>query len=970
MTEFAIGQRWMSESENRLGLGMVVGVDPRTVSVLFPAADEQRVYALASAPLTRVLFHVGDMVKSHEGWQLQIQNIQELKGVISYQGIRMDTGESAVLAEIGLDHNISFSKPQDRLFAAQIDRNEHFELRYQALKHQQAQFQSPLRGLRGIRAGLIPHQLHIASEVGHRIAPRVLLADEVGLGKTIEAGMILQLQLFSGKVERALILVPETLQHQWLVEMLRRFNLSFSLFDEERCQDFDTCGDESAVENPFDSESLVICSLDWLVKQPQRAEQLRQAKWDLLIVDEAHHLQWSENQPSREYQLVESLAKCIAAVLLLTATPEQLGQASHFARLKLLDPERFYDYQAFIAEQKQYQPVADAVNRLLNEATLSIEEQNTIVGLLAEQDNEPLLNIINSPKSQAEQQHARQALISSLIDRHGTSRVLFRNTRQAVKGFPNRTLHQLQLILPKQYQNALKVWHALGEEVADDVVFYPEMLFQKLNPEAAWWEFDPRIEWLMTFLKNHRGDKILLICQHANTVIQLEQILREKEGIRAAIFHEKMSIIGRDKAAAYFAQQEDGAQILLSSTIGSEGRNFQFATHLVLFNLPANPDLLEQCIGRLDRIGQQQDIQIYVPFFAESSQQLLVQWYHDGLNGFEQPCPMGAALFAEHQVRLQQFLTGSADRGAFMPFVNATRQQRDRLKQALEHGRDRLLELNSNGGETAQQLARDIEADDAATDLIQFSLSLFDIIGLEQEDIGEKSIVIRPTGHMLVPDFPGIKEEGSTVTFDRQLALAREELEFLTWDHPMIRNGIDLITSGDIGKSAVSLLINKGLPAGTLLVELIYVVEVQAPPSLQLTRFLPPTLVRLLLDSKGNDLAEKVGFNALQKQLKPMGKNMANKIVKMTRHAVEQALQQAALQVAQKAQRLIDQAKAQAEQQLNEEYQRLTALQTVNKNIRLDEIATLAQLKQQSLQQLQQAGWRLDSLRLIVSNKE
>lgn len=120
-------------------------------------------------------------------------------------------------------------------------------------------------------------------------------------------------------------------------------------------------------------------------------------------------------------------------------------------------------------------------------------------------------------------------------------------------------------------------------------------------------------------MKNHRDEKILVICKQADTAIQLEQVLREKEAIRSAVFHEKMSIVERDKASAYFAQQEDGAQVLISSSIGSEGRNFQFARRLVLFNLPDNPDLLEQSIGRLDRIGQKHDIEIYVPCFNHST---------------------------------------------------------------------------------------------------------------------------------------------------------------------------------------------------------------------------------------------------------------------------------------------------------------------------------------------------------------
>ena len=121
-----------------------------------------------------------------------------------------------------------------------------------------------------------------------------------------------------------------------------------------------------------------------------------------------------------------------------------------------------------------------------------------------------------------------------------------------------------------------------------------------------------------------------MICHLAHTAQHLVQVLREKEGIRAALFHEGMSIVERDRAAAYFAEEE-GAQVLVSSAIGSEGRNFQFSHCLVLFDLPPNPDALEQAIGRLDRIGQQQDIDIYQPYIKDSSDELLARWYHEGL---------------------------------------------------------------------------------------------------------------------------------------------------------------------------------------------------------------------------------------------------------------------------------------------------------------------------------------------------
>ncbi|WP_427835339.1 RNA polymerase-associated protein RapA [Actinobacillus pleuropneumoniae] len=968
---FVVGQRWISESENNLGLGIVTASDNRTVTIQFPAAEEERIYALSVAPLTRVQFQKGDRINSVEGWQLDVEEVVENQGFIIYLGKRADSGEEAVLPEMQLDHKVSFSKPQDRLFSAQIDRSDRFALRYRALQHQQAQFQSPLRGMRGIRASLIPHQLHIAKEVGQRVAPRVLLADEVGLGKTIEAGMILQQQLFSGRVERVLVLVPESLQHQWLVEMLRRFNLKFSLFDEERCSDFDKADEDGndVSENPFDSEALVIASIDWLESSPNRAKQVLASHWDMLIVDEAHHLAWSENEPSVGYQFVERLSKQTPAVLLLTATPEQLGQESHFARLALLDSDRFYDYHSFVAEQKDYKPVADAVATLLNDKPLSNDEQNSIAELLSEKDTEPMFKVINSEKSKENDRlQVRQELIRELIDRHGTSRVLFRNTRQGVKGFPHRVYHQITLEMPSQYTNALKVMGMMGGVTKDDQL-YPERLFQRMNPAAKWADFDPRIEWLITFLKNHRDEKILVICKQADTAIALEQILREREAIRSAVFHEKMSIVERDRASAYFAQMEEGAQVLISSSIGSEGRNFQFASNLVLFNLPDNPDLLEQSIGRLDRIGQKNDIQIHVPCFENSMQMILATWYHQGLNAFEETCPMGAALFREFGEELEIFLKNPQAVG-FDEFLAKTFKRQQHLKAELEQGRDRLLELNSNGGEAAQELAEAIAKEDNNPHLVNFALSLFDVIGLEQEDLGEQSIVISPTGHMLVPDFPGIAEDGTTVTFDRQLALMREDVEFLTWDHPMIRNGIDLITSGYIGKSAISLLINKHLPAGTLLLEAIYMVETQAPKSLNLTRFLPPTPVRILLDNKGNDMAAQVSFTGLEKQLKPVNKQMANKIAKMAQADIKKLISISEQKISVKLPELIEKASQEADSILSAELHRLTSLQAVNKNIRADEIEALEQQRVDSLNQIALANWRLDSLRVIVSNKE
>ena len=252
------------------------------------------------------------------------------------------------------------------------------------------------------------------------------------------------------------------------------------------------------------------------------------------------------------------------------------------------------------------------------------------------------------------------------------------------------------------------------------------------------------------------------------------------------------------------------------------------------------------------------------------------------------------------------------------------------------------------------------------TSLIAFSMNLFDIVGINQDDRGENLIVLTPSDHMLVPDFPGLPEDGCTITFERDVALSREDAQFITWEHPLIRNGLDLILSGDTGSSTISLLKNKALPVGTLLLELIYVVEAQAPKQLQLNRFLPATPVRMLLDKNGNNLAAQVEFESFNRQLSAVNRHTGSKLVNAVQQDVHAILQQGEAQIAKAAQGLIDAARNEADEKLTAELSRLEALKAVNPNIRDDELAAIESNRQQVMDALAQAGWRLDALRLIV----
>ncbi|MCG6900538.1 MAG: RNA polymerase-associated protein RapA, partial [Gammaproteobacteria bacterium] len=445
MSDFAPGQRWVNYAELQLGLGTVLSVDLRTVTLVFLASGETRTYAMQTAPLTRVHFTPGDKIRSHEGWSLTVEQVNEQGELLTYTGIN-DAGNRVELPEGKLDSHLQLNRPAERLFTGQIDQDRWFELRYQTLQHLNRLAHNELRGLAGGRTSLIPHQLYIAHEVANRYAPRVLLADEVGLGKTIEAGLILHQQLLTERARRILIVVPESLLHQWLVEMLRRFNLSFSILDEDRCS---AITESSGQDNPFHAEQQVLCTLGFFMASPERHQQAVAGNWDLLVVDEAHHLQWSPGKVSPEYRLIEELARATRGVLLLTATPEQLGKESHFARLRLLDPDRFPDFDAFIEEESAYEPVANAVQALLDNQPLDAQSVGALHSLLQEADSQALLECALGDASNTQQQSsARAQLVEQLLDRHGTGRVLFRNTRSAVKGFPGRAVLSYPLAAP------------------------------------------------------------------------------------------------------------------------------------------------------------------------------------------------------------------------------------------------------------------------------------------------------------------------------------------------------------------------------------------------------------------------------------------------------------------------------------------------------------------------------------------
>lgn len=965
MYDFKPGQRWISDADLQLGLGTVLAVEARTVSISFLATDETRNYARQSAPLTRAVFSVGDSLPSHEGWLLTVETVTEHEGLLTYYGTDED-GNKAELAEGLLANVIQLNRPVERLFNGHIDRDKWFQLRYQTLLHRNRLARTELHGLTGSRASLIPHQLYIAHEVAHRYAPRVLLADEVGLGKTIEAGLILHHQLLTERAKRVLIVVPETLLHQWLVEMLRRFNLHFSVFDKERCDALDA---SSGQDNPFHTEQLILCSLDFLSRHQNRFQQAVKGDWDLLVVDEAHHLQWSEQAPSPEYQMIEQLAAHTEGVLLLTATPEQLGKASHFARLRLLDPHRFSDFDAFVEEEKSYEPIARAVEVLLAEQVLDDTVFKIIASTIQESDNQQLLDTLrNTGIDSAENLQARKELVELLLDRHGTGRILFRNTRAAVKGFPDRRVIAEPLPIPTPYSACLAGFQT-AEVSEPQLLLCPELLYQaSVGREAPHWtRIDPRINWLANTLKQLRLEKVLVITASMQSALDIAQALKVQIGMHASVFHEQMSLVERDRAAAYFADKAEGSQLLVCSEIGSEGRNFQFAHHLVLFDLPLNPDLLEQRIGRLDRIGQTETINIHVPYLENSAQAVMFHWYHQGLDAFKHTCPAGQTVFLQVESALKDALhQQQTSLDALSELISTTQTANRELNDALHKGRDKLLEYNSFRPDIANALKEHAELEDASDDLLHYMDAAFDCFGVHLGEHRTGSYIIQPGEHMVTP-FPGLHDDGMTITYSRDVALANEDIHFLAWEHPMVINAMDMVLSSEFGNAVVSSVQHQDVKPGTLLLESLYLFEAVGHSSHQSSRYLPPTMIRILVDEHGNSDYPGLLHGVINSHQELVPVEIAKQVIQLKKTVIRELVSVSEDLAKAQTPKIIAAAHKQIEQTFTQEIARLKALRKVNPNVREEEIQFFEQQLQSLARLFDSAKLRLDALRVIIA---
>lgn len=1002
MINFKVGQRYVSQSEPTLGLGVVTEVQDRIVKISFPAVNDIRMYrSMGGAPVERFILAVGDCAKSEKGVSFTIEKVNEVDGLVVYVS---STGKSIKESELNAKISIARSKALfEALSLGKVSKSAEFLRRELSMNLLCRWISSPVRGMIGPRTNMILHQYYLCARACSTPSlPRLMLSDEVGLGKTIEAGMIWHSLKARGRVSKTLIIVPETLKHQWLVEMKRRFNHLFTLVDEGYVKSVLINEDKDAPENApniFAQSNDIICSIDFLMNQAALVEDLLKVNWDMVIIDEAHHLVCEDNTPSHPYLLANAVIARSKGALLLTGTPVQLDPETHFNSLKMLDPVRFVDYGKFLESQNEYRKLAKDLEKLPMESTskLSWEDISKCV---------PKKSIIHSwLEQESAQSLPADEWIRRIVDAVGTGSVVFRNTRKSVGGFPKRVLDAIELEPNPKYREMVNIaseeeLNAYSDDASNMCTDIQENGLLCTNYTDAW-HMDERFVWLKSFLKEHKDDKVLLICESIQVVKALETLLDDFIGADAfSVFHEEMSIMARDKGAAKFSRA-NGANLLIASEIGSEGRNFQFAHHLILFDLPLSAALVEQRIGRLDRIGQTKDIIVHVPYVKGSAQDVMFRWYNSALNIFTSPMIAGGELFLKYT---DELITALAEpKEAFETFVKdvipKVKKDCDQMRRDIENGRDRLLEFNSRNPEKAKWIVDEIKRIDAMPELKSLVFDSLSSRGLEIEksvipncyviNMGteveagsvpgmQETVGVTSKGGRVVQNVGNFEESESgdtdsrfscasslTVTFDRNVAMLHDEVDFISLEHPLASGVIDYETSLNNGAIACDMWLNSNMRG--LVMQYNFAVDFSILEEWGVSDIAGPKYMTALVNSLGEDLTQKV-LELKKAELKDVSVPQGNAAVNMTiKYFEKEGLAIARRIINAKAKEIAEVSANAVEERLEFEYQRANHL--LGMRGKSGDSEMLKKMRKNILERkkaILTPQLRLDSIRLLV----
>lgn len=495
--------------------------------------------------------------------------------------------------------------------------------------------------LSSLASGIIPlpHQLHVLNRAMETNNIRYILADEVGLGKTIEAGMIIRELKSRGLVSRILVVCPTGLVTQWVSEMQEKFHEKFQVilpsdYDTIRrlTDNDDVYGQFDQVISPMDSIKPIEKHAGWSEEKVEKYNEERiyaiiNSGWDLIIIDEAHRVAGSSGEVAR-YKLGNLLAQASPYLLLLSATPHN-GKTEPFLRLiRLLDADAFPNAKSIVREQvapflirTEKREAIDNngnllfKNRITHLVTISWDERNNLQRELYEMVSSYVAKTYNKALRNRKK---NMCLIFLLIIMQRMVTSSTAAIRQSLERRLNVPLEQRTCVgnLREEDLDELNIEDGVEdalEAISLDMELEIEELKQiiSLAKQAQFQNQDAKVEPLLNeidaILSEDRTQKVIIFTEFVATQTYLQELLVNR-GYTVTILNGGMSIDERNAAMQEF---KTSTSIFISTDAGGEGLNLQFANIIINYDLPWNPMKIEQRCGRVDRIGQQRDVHIY-----------------------------------------------------------------------------------------------------------------------------------------------------------------------------------------------------------------------------------------------------------------------------------------------------------------------------------------------------------------------
>ncbi len=746
-----------------LGVGRVVTVDGRVLTVRFPRTQTELKMTTSADALVPMVLAPGTRARI-EATGEEVVVAEALRDGAS--GYRLADGRNVprgVLWPLEAAETVV-----DRLARGQVDDYRDFLNRVDAALLAAMRRSSGLGSFLGGRIRLYPHQLYVAERATALDPVRWLLADEVGLGKTVEACLVLNHLERTGKAERALVIAPFTLTVQWLGELYRKYHQVFVHLDEDRLKD--VARDLGEDFNPFDAHPRAVIAAELLIERPELVRAAREAELDLLVVDEAHHLERPPGQPGNaHYRAVAPLTQVARHVLLLTATPLAEDVDGFFRLLELLRPDEFGGDEAFAERVKQgvkLPPCTSATRRI------DIGGFPPRLGLPVDL----------APSSALDEWLGLEAEVvaSEAHDSAAKRRKLDRH-RRVLSSPP---------ALPPPRDAVHATWHERTERIF-----------------AA----DPRLEWLVgeAAAWHEAGEKTLIFVAFPETLEALKRALELRTRRRVAVFHEKLSTARRDIEVAQF-RTAAGPSILISTECGGEGRNFEFCRRIVLFDLPWDPLALEQRVGRLDRIGR--TIPIEVVYFRPTrglGHALARVMESSGV--FREPLAGLTHELARIESAIEQAALGADAMDLaperFATVVGDARTALGRIEAGVHHELHRDPYQAAMAPEILARIPSGLEALTERVVLDACERYGFDVVA----ERARATYSIEFGARALVDQVPGVLPGKRFLgTFDREEAVANETVDFFASGHPLVEGILLELEDGNRGRVAAFTLIREG----------------------------------------------------------------------------------------------------------------------------------------------------------------